>query len=108
MPEFEIRKDEIGDLARSFFKMTKELQNRIDYIADFAADVAHELKNPITSMRSATETIVKIKDLEEQKKFIKVIQNDVQRIDRLINDISSASRLDAELSRIEMKKINIV
>ena len=108
LPEFELRKDEIGDLARSFFKMTKELQNRIDYIADFAADVAHELKNPITSMRSATETIVKIKDLEEQKKFIKVIQNDVQRIDRLINDISSASRLDAELSRIEMKKINIV
>jgi two-component system sensor histidine kinase ChvG len=87
--------------------MTKELQYRIDHIADFAADVAHELKNPITSMRSATETIVKIKDLEEQKKLIKVIQNDVQRVDRLINDISSASRLDAELSRIEMKKINI-
>ena len=107
LPEFEFRKDEIGNLARSFFKMTKELQYRIDYIADFATDVAHELKNPITSMRSATETIVKITDLEEQKKLIKVIQNDVQRIDRLINDISSASRLDAELSRIEIKKINI-
>ena len=107
LPEFELRKDEIGDLARSFFKMTKELQYRIDHIADFTADVAHELKNPITSMRSATETIIKIKDIKEQKKLIKVIQNDVQRIDRLINDISSASRLDAELSRIEMKKINI-
>ena len=107
LPEFELRKDEIGDLARSFFKMTKELQYRIDHIANFAADVAHELKNPITSMRSATETIVKIQDLEGQKKLIKVIQNDVQRIDRLINDISAASRLDAELSRIVMNKINI-
>ena len=105
---FELRKDEIGDLARSFFKMTKELQSRIDHIANFTADVAHELKNPITSVRSAAETINKIKDTTEQKKLIKVIQHDVQRIDRLINDISAASKLDAELSRIEMKKINIV
>ena len=69
LPEFELRKDEIGDLARSFSKMTNELQSRINYISDFTADVAHELKNPITSLRSASETIGKIKDLKEQKKF---------------------------------------
>lgn len=105
---FRTRRDEIGDLGRSFFKMTNELQNRIDHIADFAADIAHELKNPITSIRSASETIGKIKNIKDQKQLIKVIQNDVERVDRLINDISAASRLDAELSRIEMKEINIV
>ena len=105
--KFRNRKDEIGNLAQSFFKMTNELQKRIDHIAEFAADVAHELKNPITSVRSASETITKVRSLSEQKKLIKVIQNDVERIDRLINDISAASRLDAELSRIEIKEINI-
>jgi len=107
LDKFRNRKDEIGNLAQSFFKMTNELQKRIDHIADFAADVAHELKNPITSVRSASETITKVRSLNEQKKLIKVIQNDVERIDRLINDISAASRLDAELSRIEIKEINI-
>ena len=107
LANFKSRKDEIGNLARSFHKMTKELQNRIDHIADFTADVAHELKNPITSVRSASETLGKIKNVKEQEKLIKVIQNDVYRVDRLINDISAASRLDAELSRIEMKRINI-
>ena len=107
LSQFRNRKDEIGNLARSFFKMTNELQKRIDHIAEFAADVAHELKNPITSVRSASETIIKVRNLSEQKKLIKVIQNDVERIDRLINDISAASRLDAELSRIEIKEINI-
>ena len=105
---FRTRRDEIGDLGRSFFKMTNELQSRIDHIADFAADIAHELKNPITSIRSASETIGKITNVKDQKKLIKVIQNDVERVDRLINDISAASKLDAELSRIEMKEINIV
>ena len=105
--KFRNRKDEIGNLAQSFFKMTNELQKRIDHIAEFAADVAHEVKNPITSVRSASETITKVRSLSEQKKLIKVIQNDVERIDRLINDISAASRLDAELSRIEIKEINI-
>ena len=107
LSEFRFRKDEIGKLARSFFKMTNELQKRIDHIAEFAADVAHELKNPITSVRSASETISKVRSASEQKKLIKVIQNDVERINRLINDISAASRLDSELSRIEMKKIDI-
>src|SRR6056300_1129959 len=88
--------------------MTNKLQNRIDHIADFAADIAHELKNPITSIRSASETISKVRNDKDQKKLIQLIQNDVERVDRLINDISAASRLDAELSRIEMKKINIL
>ena len=105
---FRTRRDEIGDLGRSFFKMTNKLQNRIDHIADFAADIAHELKNPITSIRSASETISKVRNDKDQKKLIQLIQNDVERVDRLINDISAASRLDAELSRIEMKKINIL
>ena len=107
LTELKSRKDEIGNLAQSFFEMTRELQSRIDHIAEFAADVAHELKNPISSMRSASETIGKIKNVKEQRQLIKVIQNDVERVDRLINDISAASRLDAELSRIEMTKINI-
>ena len=107
LTELKSRKDEIGNLAKSFFKMTRELQSRVDHIADFTADVAHELKNPISSMRSASETIGKIKNVKEQKQLIKVIQNDVERVDRLINDISAASRLDAELSRIEMTRINI-
>ncbi len=107
LDEFKSRKDEIGNLAKSFVKMTNELQSRIDHIADFAADIAHELKNPITSIRSASETIAKIKNVKEQKKLINVIQNDVERVDRLINDISAASKLDAELSRIQMTKINI-
>ena len=105
---FRTRRDEIGDLGRSFFKMTNKLQNRIDHIADFAADIAHELKNPITSIRSASETISKVRNYKDQKKLIQLIQDDVERVDRLINDISAASRLDAELSRIEMKKINIL
>ena len=107
LTELKSRKDEIGNLAKSFFQMTRELQSRIDHIAEFAADVAHELKNPISSIRSASETIGKIKNIKEQTQLIKVIQNDVARVDRLINDISAASRLDAELSRIEMTKIDI-
>ena len=67
---FRTRRDEIGDLGRSFFKMTNELQSRIDHVADFAADIAHELKNPITSIRSASETIGKIKNVKDQKKLI--------------------------------------
>merc|ERR1712147_219065 len=108
LTELKSRKDEIGNLAKSFYQMTRELQSRVDHIAEFAADVAHELKNPISSIRSASETIGKIKNIKEQKQLLKVIQNDVARVDRLINDISAASRLDAELSRIEMTKIDIM
>lgn len=92
------RKDEIGQLSVSLVQMTEELQNRIKATASFAADVSHEIKNPLASLRSAVETIARIDDAEQQRRLMNVILNDVQRIDRLITDISSASRLDAELS----------
>ena len=78
--------------------MTQELQNRIKATASFAADVAHELKNPLTSLRSAVETISRIDDADQQRRLMNVIINDVNELDRLITDISSASRLDAELT----------
>ena len=101
------RKDEIGELAHSLDEMTKDLWRRMDSIESFAADVSHELKNPLTSLKSAIETISKLKDPSKQTRLMEVILNDVERLDRLITDISSASRLDAELSRDEIKKINI-
>ena len=107
LPKFPIYKDEIGVLSRSFSKMIEELQLRIDHIASFAADVAHELKNPLTSLRSASETLLKLRNKSDQKKIINIIQKDVSRIDRLITDISLSSKLDAELIRIEFSPINI-
>ena len=92
------RKDEIGQLSTALVEMTEELQNRIKATAHFAADVSHEIKNPLASLRSAVETIARIDDAEQQRRLMDVILHDVKRIDRLITDISSASRLDAELS----------
>ena len=105
--DFPIYKDEIGDLSNSFSKMIKEIQIRVDHIANFGADVAHELKNPLTSLRSASETLIKIKNKGDQKNLINIIQKDIERINRLISDISLSSKLDAELSRIKFKRINI-
>ena len=105
--DFPIYKDEIGDLSNSFSKMIKEIQIRVDHIANFGADVAHELKNPLTSLRSAAETLIKIKNKGDQEKLINIIQKDIERINRLISDISLSSKLDAELSRIKFKRINI-
>src|SRR3546814_12238704 len=79
--------------------MTEALWRRMDAIEHFAADVAHEIKNPLTSLRSAVETVARIEDPAQQKKLMTIILDDVQRLDRLISDISDASRLDAELSR---------
>lgn len=92
------RKDEIGQLSTSLVALTEELQSRIKATASFAADVSHEIKNPLASLRSAVETIARIDDARQQQRLMDVILNDVQRIDRLITDISAASRLDAELS----------
>ena len=107
IPDFPFYKDEIGDLSNSFSKMIKEIQIRVDHIANFGADVAHELKNPLTSLRSASETLIKIKNKGDQEKLINIIQKDIERINRLISDISLSSKLDAELSRIKFKRINI-
>ncbi len=107
IPAFESRDDEIGDLARDLRAMTEALWQRLDAIESFAADVAHEIKNPLTSLRSAVETAARIKDPEQQTRLMEIILDDVQRLDRLISDISDASRLDAELSRDEPAPLDL-
>src|ERR1043166_305699 len=87
--------------------MTGALYNRIDAIESFAADVAHEIKNPLTSLRSAVETLPLAKTPQAQARLMAVIQPDVRRLDRLISDISDASRLDAELQRHEVAPVDV-
>ena len=99
IPDFTRRRDEIGELSRSLKSMTQTIYDRIEAIESFAADVSHELKNPLTSIRSATETLDLAKTPEAREKLMGVIKKDVARMDRLITDISNASRLDAELAR---------
>jgi hypothetical protein len=99
IPDFTSRRDEIGHLSGALRDMTNSLYNRIDAIEAFAADVAHELKNPLTSLRSAVETFVHARNDEQRARLIAIITDDVKRLDRLITDISDASRLDAELVR---------
>ena len=107
IPDFTERRDEIGDLSGALGDMTNALYSRIDAIESFAADVAHEIKNPLTSLRSAIETFTIARDERQKERLMQIIQDDVRRIDRLISDISNASRLDAELSRGERKEVNI-
>ena len=107
IPQFTGRKDEINDLAISIKEMLNSIWNRMDAIENFAADVAHEIKNPLTSLKSAVDVASNIKDKKQINKLTKIINEDIKRLDRLVTDISNASRLDAELSREGMKKINI-
>jgi two-component system sensor histidine kinase ChvG len=107
IPDFTKREDEIGDLSGALREMTDALWSRLDAIEGFAADVAHEIKNPLTSLRSAVETVSRVEDPEQQKKLMSIILDDVQRLDRLISDISDASRLDAELSRAESETVDL-
>jgi len=107
IPNFAHRRDEIGQLAVSLREMTEGLWLRMDAIERFAADVAHEIKNPLTSLRSAVETAARIKDPERREKLMRIIQDDVHRLDRLISDISDASRLDAELLREQSEPTDI-
>ena len=107
IPDFTRRGDEIGDLSRSLREMTDALWQRMSAIESFAADVAHEIKNPLSSLRSAVETAVRIEDPVSQRRLMGIILDDVERLDRLITDISDASRLDAELGRLELAPIDI-
>ncbi len=107
IPDFTRRGDEIGHLSGTLRDMTNALYSRIEAIESFAADVAHELKNPLTSLRSAVETLPLAKSKESQDRLLAVIQHDVRRLDRLISDISDASRLDAELQRQETAPVDL-
>lgn len=108
IPDFSVRQDEIGNLSTALRDMTSALYGRIDAIESFAADVSHELKNPLTSLRSAVETLPLAKNQESRDRLLAVIQHDVQRLDRLISDISDASRLDAELARDDAQTLDLV
>ena len=107
IPDFSDRRDEIGHLSGALRRMTDALYNRIEAIERFAADVAHELKNPLTSLRSAVETLPLAKRQEDKDRLNAIIQHDVKRLDRLITDISSASRLDAELARESSERVDV-
>jgi two-component system sensor histidine kinase ChvG len=107
IPDFTSRRDEIGHLSGALRDMTNALYSRIEAIERFAADVAHELKNPLTSLRSAVETLPLARSKESQGRLLAVIEHDVKRLDRLISDISDASRLDAELQRNEAAVVDL-
>ncbi|MGQ0484493.1 MAG: stimulus-sensing domain-containing protein [Hyphomicrobiales bacterium] len=107
IPDFTARRDEIGHLSGSLRDMTNALYDRIDAIEAFAADVSHELKNPLTSLRSAVETLAFVKTDEQRARLVAIVKHDVRRLDRLITDISDASRLDAELARVEAAPLDM-
>ena len=107
IPDFTRRKDEIGHLSGALRDMTNALYTRIEAIESFAADVAHELRNPLTSLRSAVETLPMAKTEANRKRLLAVIEHDIKRLDRLISDISDASRLDAELQRQEAAPVDL-
>ena len=102
-----IRRDEVGQLARALADSAEALWARMDAIERFAADVAHEIKNPLSSIRSAIETLRRIDDPEKQRRLTSIIAEDVGRLDRLITDISDASRIDAELSRASTEPVDL-
>ncbi len=107
IPDFTDRQDEIGHLSGALRDMTRALYSRIEAIEHFAADVAHELKNPLTSLRSAVETLPIARTDESRARLLAIIKHDVARLDRLISDISDASRLDAELARADMASVDV-
>jgi two-component system sensor histidine kinase ChvG len=107
VPRLPGRRDEIGGLARALADMSATLRQRIDATESFAADVAHELKNPLASLRSAVETLGRVSDENVRKQLFALIDDDVRRIDRLVTDISAASRVDAELSRTRLQPVDL-
>src|SRR6201996_7259965 len=107
IPDFTGRRDQIGHLSGALRDMTEALYNRIEAIKMFAADAAHELKNPLTSLRSAVETLPLARNDNSRSRLLAVIEHDVKRLDRLISDIPDASRLDAELQRQDMTQVDM-
>jgi two-component system sensor histidine kinase ChvG len=107
VPRLPSRRDEIGTLARALSDMTQNLRQRIDAGESFAADVSHELKNPIASLRSAIEGLGRVTDPDQQRQLLTIAGEDVRRLDRLVSDISEASRVDAQLSRTRFERIDI-
>lgn len=107
IPDLSRRHDEIGDLSVSLREMTTALNARVGAIETFAADVAHELKNPLTSLRSAVETLERAEKPEQREQLTRIIQQDLRRVNRLISEISDASRIDAEMGRVEREPVDI-
>ncbi len=107
VPRLPDRPDEIGMLARAISDMTAALRHRIDAVETFAADVSHELKNPLTSLRSAIETLPRVDDPELRAQLLDIARQDVRRVDRLVTEIAEASRIDAELSRTDFERVDI-
>ncbi|CRL14928.1 sensor histidine kinase [Phaeobacter italicus] len=108
IPDLTARPDEIGRLSRALRGMVKALYNRIDSNEQFAADVAHEIKNPLASLQSAVGTLRMVKREDQRDKLLDVIEHDVRRLDRLVSDISNASRLDAELVKEEEETFDLL
>ena len=107
VPRLPQRSDEIGLLARAVSDMTGALRQRIDAVDSFAADVAHEIKNPLASLRSAIESLPRVEDPALRQELIQIATHDVRRIDRLVTEISEASRIDAEMSRATLERIDL-
>jgi len=107
IPDLSRRRDEIGDLSEVLRDMVAALRSRMEAMESFAADVAHEIKNPLTSLRSAVETAARVDDPEKRARLMAIISDDVRRLDRLISDISRASRLDAELNRAAPEAVDV-
>lgn len=107
VPRLPERGDEIGTLARAVSDMTGALRHRIDAVDSFAADVAHEIKNPLASLRSAIESLPRVEDKSLRERLVEVATHDVRRIDRLVTEISDASRIDAEMSRATLERVDL-
>ena len=107
VPRLPSRRDEVGMLARALSDMSLALRARIDATEAFAAEVAHEMKNPLASLRSAVDGLNSVRDPELQERLLAIVRDDVHRMDRLITDISEASRLDAQLSRAKFESVDV-
>ncbi len=107
VPRLPERHDEIGVLARAISDMTNALRQRIDAVDHFAADVAHEIKNPLASLRSAIESLPRVDDPALRRQLTDIASHDVRRIDRLVTEIADASRIDAELSRAVFEEMDL-